>query len=64
MKVKFGNLVEVKTCKGYRLYWDLEARELLMDRENAFYLVAKYGELFSVPRGFETAQQKFYRRKK
>jgi hypothetical protein len=61
METKTQNLIQVKQTKSLRMYYDLENKELLFEKDNVFFTLKK-NEVFPVLRGIISCVQRFYRR--
>jgi len=62
MQTKTQNLIQVKQTKSLRMYYDLENKELLFEKDGVFFTLKK-NEIFPALRGIISTVQRFYRKK-
>ena len=61
MKIVETNLISIKTLKGLRMYYDVDNKEVLIEKDGIFFSIKK-NEIFPVVRGMVSAIQRFYRK--
>jgi hypothetical protein len=62
MEIKHQELIQVKSTKNLKMYYDIINHELLFEKDNVFFSLSK-NEIYPALRGMVSALQRFYRKK-